>query len=158
MSCTFIQSTSNGNMNVHDDLKLNVFYCQTILESFSLIDMFVYFPIEIRFVVDYQTRIKDAFMLGENKQNLKLIKIGTFFIYSVQMCSLFDMNFMQTIMYCHPMKCFRKPCFQMGVFKSIPLFSHKVYLTAWLPTFCMLYLYICTFCCYILCFLERIKN
>ena len=42
-----MQSTSNGNMNVHDDLKLNAFYCQTILESFSLIDMFVYFSIEI---------------------------------------------------------------------------------------------------------------
>ena len=95
MSCTFMQSTSNGNMNVHDDLKLNVFYCQIILESFSLIDMFVYFSIEICFVVDYQTRIKDAFLLGENKQNLKLIKIGTFFIYSVLMSSLLDMYFMQ---------------------------------------------------------------
>ena len=41
MLCTFMQSTSNGNMNVHDDLKLNVFYCQTILESFSLIDVHV---------------------------------------------------------------------------------------------------------------------
>ena len=56
MSCTLMQSTSNGNMNVHNDqshsvhntLKLIVFYCQTILEeSFSLIDMFVYFSIEI---------------------------------------------------------------------------------------------------------------
>ena len=84
--------------------------------------MFVYFSIEICFVVDYHTRIKDAFLLGENKQNLELIKIGTFFIYNVLMCSLFDM---QKIMYCNPMKCFWKPSFQMGVFKSILLFSQK---------------------------------
>ena len=133
MSCTFMQSTSNGNMNVHTDqshsvhstVKLNVFYCQTILESLSLIDMFVYFSKEICFVVDYQNRIKDAFLLGENKQNLKLIKIGTFFIYSVLMCSLFDMYFMRMIMYCNSMKCFGNPCFQMGVFKNILLFSQK---------------------------------
>ena len=87
--------------------------------------MFVYFSIEICFVVDYQNRIKDAFLLGENKQNLKLIKIGIFFILSVLMCSLFDMYFMQMIMYCNPMKCFGKPCFQMGVFKKILLFSQK---------------------------------
>ena len=31
-------------------------------------------------------------------------------------------------------------------------------MAARLPTFCMLYLYICTSCCYILSFLERIKN
>ena len=125
MSCTFMQSTSNGNMNVHDDLKLNVFYCQTILESFGLIDMFVYFSIEICFVVDYQTRIKDAFLLGENKHNLKLIKIGTFFIYSLLMCSLFDIYFLQMIMYCNLMKCFGRPCCQMGVFKNIMLFAQK---------------------------------
>ena len=53
-----MQSTLNGNMNVHNDqshshniLKLNAFYCQTILEPFSLIDMFVYSSIEICFVV-----------------------------------------------------------------------------------------------------------
>ena len=125
MSCIFMQSTPNGNMNVHYDLKLNVFYCQTILESFSFIDMFVYFSSEICFVVDYQTRIKDTFLLGENKQNLKLIKIGTFFIYSILMSSLFDMYFMQMIMYCNSMKCLGKPCFQMGVFKNILLFSQK---------------------------------
>ena len=49
MSCIFMQSTPNGNMNVHDDLKLNVFYCQTVLESFSFIEMFVYFSSEIFF-------------------------------------------------------------------------------------------------------------
>ena len=57
--------------SVHNTLKLNVFYCQPILESFSLIDMFVYFSIEICFVVDYQNRIEDAFLLGKSKQNLK---------------------------------------------------------------------------------------
>ena len=110
---------------MHDDLKLNVLYCQTILESFNLIDMFVYFSIEICFVVDYQTRIKDAFLLGENKQKLKLIRIGTFFVYSVLMSSLFDMYFMQMIMYCYSMKCFGKPCFQLGVIENILLFSQK---------------------------------
>ena len=74
MSCTFMQSTFNRNMNVHNDqshsvhniLKLNVFYCQTILESFSLIDIFVYPSIEICVVVDYQNRLGDAVLLGEN--------------------------------------------------------------------------------------------
>ena len=64
MLCTFMQSTF------------------IILESFSLIDMFVYSSIEICVVVDYQNRLEDAFLLVENN----IIGIGTFFIYSVLMC------------------------------------------------------------------------
>ena len=56
------------------------------------------------------------------------------------MCSLFDMYFMQMIMYCYSMKCFGKPCFQMGVFKNILLFSQSIS-DRLVPTFCMLYLY-----------------
>ena len=70
MSCTFMQSTFNRNMNAHNDqshsVQLNVFYCQTILESFSLMYMFVYPSIEICIVVDYQNRLENAVLLGEN--------------------------------------------------------------------------------------------
>ena len=62
-------------------------------------------------------------LLFDNKYDLKLIKIGTFFKYSVLMCSLFDMYFMQMIMYCNSMKCLGKPCFQMGVRGAIDKFA-----------------------------------